>query len=60
MATLVRLRELLLIIAVLLAGFVDPVAAFDGGDAVALIIGLVIGIMCICACVGAYARKQGG
>jgi len=56
----VKLREFFLIIAIFLAGFVQPASAFDGGDAVALIVGLVIGIMCICACVGAYARKQGG
>ena len=42
------------------ATLLQPVAAFDGGDAAALIIGLVIGIMGICACVGAYARRQGG
>ena len=37
----------------------EQVSAFDGGDAAALIIGLVLGIMAICACVGAYARRQG-
>lgn len=60
MAISVRFADLILVFAVFLAAFVQPVAAFDGGDVVALIIGLVIGIMCICACVGAYARKQGG
>lgn len=39
---------------------VEPVEAFDGGDAAALIIGLMIGILGICACIGAYARKRAG
>lgn len=43
-----------------LFAFVQPVAAFDAGDAIALILGLVIGIMGICACLGAYARKKEG
>lgn len=38
----------------------QPVAAFDAGDAIALILGLVIGIMGICACLGAYARRKEG
>lgn len=58
MAKSFRYGEIFLIIAVFLAGFVQPVTAFDGGDAVALIIGLAIGIMGICACVGVYSRKQ--
>jgi len=38
----------------------EQVSAFDGGDAAALIIGLILGIMGICACLGAYARRQQG
>lgn len=38
----------------------QPVEAFDGGDATALILGLLIGILGICACLGAYARKRSG
>jgi Ca2+/H+ antiporter len=60
MATLVQMVSYLFLILTFLAGFVEPVAAFDGGDAVALILGLVIGVMGICACLGAYARKQQG
>ena len=37
-----------------------PVEAFDGGDAAALVIGLVIGIVGIFACIGCYARKKAG
>lgn len=38
----------------------EPVHAFDGGDAAALVIGLVIGIIGIFACIGCYARKKSG
>lgn len=33
--------------------------AFDGGDAAALIIGLVVGVLGICSCLGYYARRRG-
>lgn len=33
--------------------------AFDFGDALALIIGLVLGFIGIFACLGCYARKRG-
>ena len=46
--------------ALILACLFDQVSAFDGGDAAALIIGLIFGIMAICACLGAYARRQQG
>lgn len=40
--------------------FLPVVAAFDAGDAIALIIGLVIGILGIFACLGVYARRKSG
>ena len=46
--------------ALVLACLFNEVSAFDGGDAAALIIGLILGIMGICACLGAYARRQQG
>ena len=49
-----------LFFAVIFACLFEQVSAFDGGDAAALIIGLIIGIMGICACLGAYARRQQG
>lgn len=55
-----RLTYLLLVIITLLGLFCDTVEAFDGGDAAALIIGLIIGILGICACLGAYSRKRSG
>ena len=47
-------------VAVLLLVLLPGVEAFDAGDAVALTLGLVIGILGICACLGAYARKRAG
>lgn len=37
---------------------VSGVEAFDAGDAIALVLGLVIGILGICACLGYYARRR--
>ena len=51
---------LLYIVLAILSICCQPVAAFDGGDATALILGLMIGILGICACIGAYARKRSG
>lgn len=36
------------------------VHAFDAGDAIALVLGLIIGVLGICACLGYYARKRAG
>lgn len=42
----------------LLSLFLPGVEAFDAGDAIALVLGLIIGILGICACLGYYARKR--
>ncbi|PAA53221.1 hypothetical protein BOX15_Mlig010363g3 [Macrostomum lignano] len=34
--------------------------AFNAGDTIALILGLAIGILGICACIGVYARRKAG
>ena len=44
----------------LLLDLVTPVSAFDGGDAAALVLGLLIGIIGIFACLGCYARRKAG
>ena len=44
----------------ILSLFIPSVSAFDGGDIAALILGLFIGTLAICACIGVYARKRGG
>lgn len=38
--------------------FIPGAEAFDAGDAIALVLGLVIGILGICACLGYYARRR--
>ena len=48
------------VISFLLAFVCQPVLAFDAGDAAALVIGLVLGILGICVCLGVYARKRAG
>lgn len=45
---------------VILLFFPQPVTAFDAGDGIALVVGLIVGIMGICACLGAYARRKEG
>ena len=51
-------RALLFVLVTLLAALVPTVSAFDAGDAIALVLGLVIGILGIFACLGYYARRK--
>lgn len=51
-------NEVVVLLSVVLFSQLQGVLAFDGGDALALILGLVIGILGICACLGAYARRR--
>ncbi|XP_051911263.1 small integral membrane protein 30-like [Hippocampus zosterae] len=37
---------------------IPPVAAYDAGDALALLLGTVIAMVGFCACLGWYARKR--
>lgn len=39
--------------------FVSASGEFDFGDTLALILGLIIGIVAFFACMGAYARRRG-
>ncbi|XP_078595865.1 small integral membrane protein 30-like [Branchiostoma floridae x Branchiostoma japonicum] len=55
-----ELWQVLLLSLQVLAFFLPGAQAFDGGDAVALILGLIIGILGICACLGCYARRRAG
>ena len=54
------ISQLVVFLIFTLALCAEPVYAFDGGDVAALILGLMIGILGICACIGAYARKRSG
>lgn len=47
------------LVAFLLVVFLPGAEAFDGGDVAALVIGLVVGILGICSCLGYYARRRG-
>lgn len=47
------------VLAFMLMFIVQSSQAFDGGDAIALILGLVLGILGIFACIGCYARRSG-
>lgn len=38
---------------------VTPVAAFDAGDAIMLVVGLVFGFVAICAFLGWWSRRSG-
>lgn len=53
-----KLYEMLVLLVLTLASLIKGVAAFDAGDAIALVIGLVIGTMGICACLGYYVRRR--
>ncbi|XP_048124312.1 small integral membrane protein 30 [Alosa pseudoharengus] len=39
---------------------IPSAAAIDGGDAVALLLGMTITVVGFCACLGWYARKRNG
>lgn len=47
-------------ILLIFAALIPVVAAFDAGSAIALIFGLVFGILGVCACIGYYARRKNG
>lgn len=46
------------IVFLVFCAFIPGVAAFDAGDAIALVIGLIVGILGVCACLGYYARRR--
>jgi hypothetical protein len=51
----------LVVLLCIIAAFVSPAAAasWDAGDTVALLVGLTIGFICVCAGLGWYARREG-
>ncbi|EGW00987.1 Putative transmembrane protein LOC401397 [Cricetulus griseus] len=51
--------QLILILTSLLL-IVPGVEAVEAGDAIALLLGVVLSITGICACLGIYARKRNG
>jgi hypothetical protein len=51
--------ELFVILFIAMFSFIQPAAAFDAGDAIALVLGLVIGFIALCAILGWWARRSG-
>ncbi|XP_072123713.1 small integral membrane protein 30 [Mobula birostris] len=51
--------QLVLVLVTLLAA-VPGAKALDGGDAVALLLGLALSTVGLCACLGWYARRRNG
>nr|XP_056703467.1 small integral membrane protein 30 [Euleptes europaea] len=51
--------HLFLVLISLLVG-VPAVEALDAGDALAILLGMVLSVVGLCACLGLYARKRNG
>jgi hypothetical protein len=55
-------KEILVVVLLFIFSFISPAMAahpWDAGDTIALLLGLAIGIVAICAGLGAWARKRG-
>ena len=48
------------LVAFIFALFLPVASAFDGGDVAALLLGLTVSTLGICACLGVYARRRAG
>ncbi|XP_042326494.1 small integral membrane protein 30 [Sceloporus undulatus] len=59
MAAISSVSQLFLVLFSLLIGL-PVVEAMDMGDALALLVGLVLSCIGFCACLGLYARKRNG
>ncbi|XP_036433380.1 small integral membrane protein 30-like [Colossoma macropomum] len=60
MATTREAQRLFAVLCLFLTTLVPTVEAFDGGDAVALLLGMTITVVGFCACLGWYARRRNG
>ncbi|XP_075414691.1 small integral membrane protein 30 [Tenrec ecaudatus] len=50
----------LVLVLISLLSVLPAVEAVEAGDAIALLLGVVLSITGICACLGVYARKRNG
>ena len=50
----------IILVFLMLCHIVSASHGFDFGDALALMIGMAVGIVGICACLGCYARRRAG
>lgn len=55
-----RFQSVLVVLCLLFTSLVRPAQAFDGGDAVALLLGMAVTVVGFCACLGWYARRRNG
>ncbi|KAG9280354.1 small integral membrane protein 30-like [Astyanax mexicanus] len=60
MASCRRSPGLLAVLCLLLSALIPAAEAFDGGDAVALLLGMTVTVVGFCACLGWYARRRNG
>ncbi|XP_064175132.1 small integral membrane protein 30-like [Anguilla rostrata] len=60
MASCTEFSGIFAILCTVFLSLLPPVEAFDGGDAVALLLGMTISIVGFCACLGWYARRTNG
>lgn len=60
MAPMAKLPRVPAMLLVMFISFIPPAVAFDGGDAVALLLGVTISVVGVCACIGWYARQRNG
>ncbi|XP_046729387.1 small integral membrane protein 30-like [Silurus meridionalis] len=48
------------VLCLFLLSVLQPVEAYDGGDAVALLLGMAITVVGFCVCLGWYSRRRSG
>ncbi|XP_026875583.1 small integral membrane protein 30 [Electrophorus electricus] len=60
MASATKRPTALLMFGLFLATFIQTAQAFDSGDAVALLLGMTLTMVGLCACLGWYARRRSG
>lgn len=55
-----KLSNVAWMLCLFLLSLISPAEAWDGGDALALLLGTVISVVGVCACLGWYARRRNG
>ncbi|XP_041714021.2 small integral membrane protein 30 [Coregonus clupeaformis] len=60
MAAMPELPKVPATLFVMFLSLIPSAEAFDGGDAVALLLGVTISVVGVCACIGWYARQKNG
>ncbi|KAI5617869.1 hypothetical protein C0J50_22458 [Silurus asotus] len=55
-----RYQGVFAVLCLFLLSVLQPVEAYDGGDAVALLLGMAITVVGFCVCLGWYSRRRSG